>query len=191
MSIIKATTDRMTTRYSWPNRVKPSPCIFALLVWVLCPTVIGPELRELLPPSEWISQVPEPDAKQINDLLFTMLDRWNFHDIDGYMEAYWRSPELLVVVDSEQFNGWKELHDSYIHPNRKNLGFMQPLRVEVKLLAKDLAFVLTWSSQSFPTSTQKVAGTTTMNLEKFDVGWKIIASHTTNGGMQPSLPEMR
>ena len=34
-----------------------------------------------------------------------MLDRWNAHDIDGYMEVYWKSPELLVVVDAEQFNG--------------------------------------------------------------------------------------
>ncbi len=33
-----------------------------------------------------------------------MLDRWNAHDIEGYLEEYWKSPELLVVVDSEQFN---------------------------------------------------------------------------------------
>jgi hypothetical protein len=39
------------------------------------------------------------------------LDRWYAHDIEGYIEVYWKSPELLVVVDSEQFNG--QLHDSY------------------------------------------------------------------------------
>ncbi len=31
------------------------------------------------------------------------------------METYWKSPELLVVVDSEQFNGWQQLHDSYVN----------------------------------------------------------------------------
>jgi hypothetical protein len=27
----------------------------------------------------------------------------------------WNSPELLVVVDSEQYNGWQQLPDFYIH----------------------------------------------------------------------------
>ena len=39
----------------------------------------------------------------------------NAHDVEGYMEVYWKSPELLVVVDAEQFNGWQQLHDSYIN----------------------------------------------------------------------------
>jgi hypothetical protein len=37
---------------------------------------------------------------------------------------------------------------------------------------------------SFPTSHVKVVvETTMMNLEKFDIGWKIIASRTSIGGM--------
>jgi hypothetical protein len=32
-----------------------------------------------------------------------MLDRWNVHDIEGNLEMYWKSPELLVVVDFEQY----------------------------------------------------------------------------------------
>ena len=43
-----------------------------------------------------------------------MLDRWNAHDIEGHLQVYWNSPELLVVVDAEQFNGWQQLHDSYV-----------------------------------------------------------------------------
>ena len=63
--------------------------------------------------------VSKPDA-QIYELLLTMLDRWNAHDIEGHLKVYWKSPELLVVVDSEQFNGWQLLHDSYVngYPDR-------------------------------------------------------------------------
>jgi hypothetical protein len=43
-----------------------------------------------------------------------MLDRWNAHDIEGHLDVYWKSAELLVVIDSEQFNGWQQLHDSYV-----------------------------------------------------------------------------
>jgi len=74
------------------------------------------------------SGVSNPDEQQVYELLLKMLDRWNAHDIEGYLEAYWKSPELLVVVDSEQFNGWQQLHDSYFngYPNRTAMGFIQP-----------------------------------------------------------------
>jgi hypothetical protein len=46
--------------------------------------------------------------------------------------AIWRyigkSPELLLVVESEQFNGWQQLHDSYLngYPDRNAMGFIEP-----------------------------------------------------------------
>ena len=131
------------------------------------------------------SNVSEPDAQQIHDVLLEMLDRWNSHDMDGYLKVYWKSPELLVVIDSEQFNGWQQLHDSYIngYPNRTAMGFIQPKRIQVKLLKPDFALALTWWSVSFPSSKQPVVGNSTMNLQKFDDGWKIVASHTSISGV--------
>ncbi|MBV9105538.1 MAG: hypothetical protein JO313_05890, partial [Verrucomicrobia bacterium] len=71
------------------------------------------------------SIVSKSDAQQVYEVLLKMLDRWNAHDIEGYLEVYWKSPELLVVVDSEQFNGWQQLHDSYLngYPDRNSMGF--------------------------------------------------------------------
>ena len=109
------------------------------------------------------SNVSEPDAQQVYEVLLKMLDRWNAHDIEGHLEVYWKSPELLVVVDSEQFNGWQQLHDSYIngYPDRNAMGFIEPKRIQVKLLKPDLALALTWWSVSFPSSKQKVVENTT------------------------------
>jgi uncharacterized protein (TIGR02246 family) len=131
------------------------------------------------------SSASEADSEQIYGLLLKRLDRWNAHDIEGYMEVYWKSPELLVVVDAEQFNGWQQLHDSYIngYPDRSAMGFIQPKRIQVKLLKPDLALALTWWSVSFPSSKQEMVGDSTMNLQKFDDGWKIVASHTSVAGM--------
>ena len=89
--------------------------------------------------------------------MLKMLDRWNAHDIEGHLAVYWKSPELLVVVDSEQFNK----------------------RIQVKLLKPDIALALTWWSVAFPSSKQNVVGNSTMNLQKFNDGWKIVASHTS------------
>src|SRR3984957_15819038 len=126
------------------------------------------------------------DGQQVYDVLLKMLDRWNAHDIEGHLEVYWKSPELLVVVDSEQFNGWQELHDSYIngYPDRGSMGYINPARIQVKLLKPDLALALTWWSISFPTTKQKVVGNTTMNLQKFADGWKVVAAHSSTAEMK-------
>ena len=137
---------------------------------------------EPLPPK---SSALVADTQLVYGILLKMLDRWNAHDIDGYMEVYWKSPELLVVVDADQFNGWQQLHDSYVngYPDRVTMGFIQPKRIQVKLLKPDLALALTWWSVSFPSSKQEMVGNSTMNLQKFDDGWKIVASHTSVAGM--------
>jgi hypothetical protein len=43
------------------------------------------------------SSVSKPDSQQVYEVLLKMLDRWNAHDIDAYLEVYWKSPELLVA----------------------------------------------------------------------------------------------
>jgi hypothetical protein len=132
---------------------------------------------------------PESDAQQVYDVLLKMLDRWNAHDIEGYLEVYWKSSELLVMIDSEQFNGWKRLHDSYIdgYPDRNAMGFINPERSRVRLLKPDFALALTWWSVTFPTFKRKVVGNTTMNLQKFDDGWKVVASHSSTAEIYTAL----
>src|ERR1700692_4273587 len=127
----------------------------------------------------------EPDAQRVYEILLKMLDRWNAHDIESHLEVYWKSPELLVVIDSEQFNGWQQLHDSYVngYPDRNSMGYINPARIQVKLLKPDLALALTWWTISFPNSKQKVVGNTTMNLQKFDDGWKVVAAHSSTAEM--------
>jgi uncharacterized protein (TIGR02246 family) len=156
--------------------------ILAALAFGWCPTAIAQELGGWqfgsLPAN---SSVSKPDDQQVYEVLLKMLDRWNAHDIERYMEVYWKSPELLVVIDSEQFNGWQQLHDSYVsgYSDGPEMGFIEPARIQVRLLRPDLALALTWWTINFPRSHQKVVGNTTMNLQKFDDGWKIVASHSS------------
>src|ERR1700730_13574453 len=160
--------------------------IMPILLLCCCQSTMAQE-REVwqseLPPGN--SSAIKPDDQQIYEALLGMIDRWNAHDIEGYLKAYWKSPELLVVVDSEQFNGWQQFHDSYIsgYPDRGEMGFIQPKRIQVKLLRSNLALALTWWSISFPDTKQKVVVSTTMDLQKFDDGWRFIAAHFSTGEM--------
>jgi hypothetical protein len=167
-------------------RVETLMRVLAISVLSFClPLIAQEESGWELDSLQGKSSVSKPDAQQVYEVLLKMLDRWNAHDIDGHLEVYWKSPELLVVVDSEQFNGWQQLHDSYIngYPDRHAMGFIQPKRIQVKMLKPDLALALTWWSVAFPSSKQNVVGNSTMNLQKFSDGWKIVASHTSIAAM--------
>jgi uncharacterized protein (TIGR02246 family) len=160
--------------------------ILAASLWAFCLPVKSQEQNAWqfgsLPAN---SRASKPDDQQVYEVLLKMLDRWNAHDLEGHLDVYWKSPQLLVVVGSEQFNGWQQLHDSYAngYPGNTAMGFIQPKRIQVRLLKPDLALALTWWSVTFPTSKQQMVGNSVMNLQKFDHGWKIIASHTNIGGM--------
>jgi hypothetical protein len=168
------------TRHRSLSRIVP------ILLLCLCLPMMAQDQRgwlfDSLGPN---SGAAKPDAQQVYEVLLKMLERWNAHDIEGHLDVYWRSPGLLVIVDSEQFNGWQQLHDSYIngYPDRNSMGFITPARIQVKLLKPDLALALSWWSVSFPSTKQKVVGNTTMNLQKFNDVWKIVASHSSTAEM--------
>jgi uncharacterized protein (TIGR02246 family) len=123
----------------------------------------------------------EDDLKEINDLLVKMLDRWNAHDVEGYLAAYWRSPQLLVMLQEQQFQGWQSVYDTYktgyTDPNA--MGSVDPSRIQIKLIRSDLAMAVTWWTVSYPRSKVRVVGNSTMNLQKFSDGWKIVLLHSS------------
>ena len=154
----------------------------------LCPPLVAQEVKPWQSgslPSD--SSISKSDDQQVYEVLLKMLDRWNAHDIEGYMELYWKSSDLFVIVDSEQFNGWQQLHDAYVngYPGTTAMGFVEPTRIQVRLLKPDLALALTWWTINFPSLHRKVVGNTTMNLQKFDDGWRIVASHSSTNPTSP------
>jgi len=123
------------------------------------------------------------DTQIIHEMLVKMLDRWNARDIDGLMSVYWNSPCLLAVIDTEQFDGWENLYRSYKNQCRNpiNMGIVNPTRVHVQLLKPDLAFgIISWTMR-YPENAHAsdIVGTTTLDIQKFDSDWKIVAVHTS------------
>jgi ketosteroid isomerase-like protein len=119
----------------------------------------------------------------IYEVLLKMVDRWNAHDIEGLMSLYWNSPGLLAVIDTAQYDGWQVLYSSYKSQYRdpKDMGIVSPTRVQVELLKPDLAFgILSWTLK-YPNNphASEVVGTSTLDLQKFDDGWKIVVLHTS------------
>jgi hypothetical protein len=63
------------------------------------------------------------------------------------------------------------------YSDRNAMGFISLTRVEVKLLRPDLAAVITWWTLEYTPHHTEVMGSSTMNLQKFPEGWRIIFSH--------------
>jgi uncharacterized protein (TIGR02246 family) len=117
--------------------------------------------------------------KDVYDQLNRSLDAWNRHDIDGFLESFWHSDDLLVVVDGESVRGWDLLSKAYHtgYPNQDEMCKLTIDRAQVQMLAPDLGFVLAWYTAVFPK--KKEFGTSTIILRKFSEGWRIIISHTS------------
>jgi uncharacterized protein (TIGR02246 family) len=123
----------------------------------------------------------EDDLKTINDLLLKMLDRWNAHDVEGYLSAYWRSPQLLVMLQEQQFQGWQSVYDTYKtgYQDPDAMGSVDPSRIQIRLVKPDVATAVTWWMVTYPRSKVRVVGNSTINLQKFSDGWKIVLLHSS------------
>jgi len=127
------------------------------------------------------STAERDDIKAVNDVLLKLLDRWNAHDIDGMMSVYWHSPQLLVVVQEEQVQGWNALYSQYKtgYPDPNAMGSMAPSRIQIRFVGPDLAIAQTWWMVTYPTSKVRVVGNTTTDLQRFADGWKIVMAHSS------------
>ena len=121
-----------------------------------------------------------PDSeKEIYDQMMRMVDAWNRHDLDAYLDGFLRSDDILLVVEGESVRGWdllsKALHNGY--PNPQEMGTLTIDRMQVQMLAPDLGFVLIWYTIVFPK--KKVFGTDTVIVKKVPEGWREMISHTS------------
>jgi ketosteroid isomerase-like protein len=121
------------------------------------------------------------NTQLVHEVLLKMVDRWNAHDIEGLMSLYWNSPNLIAVIDTDQYEGWQNLYRSYknLYRDPNDMGIVNPIRIKVELLEPDLAFgILSWTLK-YPNNPRasEIVGTSTVNLQKFDDGWKIVVLH--------------
>lgn len=117
--------------------------------------------------------------KEIYDQMMKMLDAWNRHDLDAYLDGFLHSDDIVLVVDGETIRGWDLLSKAFQsgYPNKDEMGTVFFDRVQVQMLAPDLGFVLVWYSIAFPK--KKQFGTDTIIVKKVAEGWREMISHTS------------
>lgn len=104
---------------------------------------------------------------------------WNRGDVEGFMQGYWKSEQLIFVSGDNVRRGWQVVTDNYkkSYNTREKMGVLSFTDLEITILSKDSATVLgRWKVQAQPNDAQ---GRFTLIFRKFKEGWRIVHDHTS------------
>lgn len=104
---------------------------------------------------------------------------WNRGDVEGFMQGYWKSENLIFVSGDRVTRGWQQTTDNYkkSYNTREKMGVLSFSDLEIEVLSKTAAKVLgRWHVAHEPKDDQ---GRFTLIFRKFKDGWKIVHDHTS------------
>jgi beta-aspartyl-peptidase (threonine type) len=119
-------------------------------------------------------------TKEIRDVLDRQVQAWNRRDLEGFMQGYWRSPELTFYSGGTTVSGWEETLARYRNRYQSagnEMGTLEFLDLKIELLGPRAAFVR--GRFHLKMSSTEPSGIFTLTLRKFTGGWKIIHDHTS------------
>jgi hypothetical protein len=147
----------------------------------------GQSLDSLVTPMRSGVSTPSDDARsirpraEIQALTDRMVDRWNAHDIDGYMEQAWKSDEFRIVgLDDEAFTvtGWTHALQDYKqgYTDRTKMGNMRCQVLGIELVTPELALVSNRCIQIL--NDRARVGISWMVVAKFSDAWKVVSDYS-------------
>ncbi len=118
------------------------------------------------------------EKEQILNIMSTQEKAWNNADLEGFMQAYWKSDKLKFIGKSGIKYGWQLTLDNYkkSYPDKAAMGTLHFDVLQVEII-KDTAFVLGKWQLSRVQDTLK--GFYTLYWKKIDGQWKIIIDHSS------------
>ncbi len=118
------------------------------------------------------------EKEQILDIMSTQEKAWNNADLEGFMQAYWKSDQLKFIGKSGIKYGWQLTLDNYkkSYPDKAAMGTLHFDVLQIEIV-KDTAFVLGKWQLSRVKDTLK--GFYTLYWKRLDGQWNIIIDHSS------------
>lgn len=141
-------------------------------------TMIGFLVLTLVSATTYFVPVDQEESKKIEAVLEKQATHWNDHDIEGFMETYWKSEDLTFSSGGKTRRGWQTTLDNYKkgYPGDK-MGKLHFDGLEIDLLSDEAALVLGFWHLDI--KGEKKDGNFSLVLKKFDGDWKIIHDHSS------------
>lgn len=119
------------------------------------------------------------DEAQIRRVLQQQSECWNRADIEGFMETYWKSPDLTFSSGGQTTRGWdatlQRYKTRYATPDL--MGQLKFEVIEVNMLGKEAAFLL--GTYQLTRNNDSPHGNFTLVLRKINGHWKIVHDHSS------------
>jgi ketosteroid isomerase-like protein len=125
------------------------------------------------------------DKKQILDVIARMQDAWNRSDFRGYMEGF-KNPDVVFVSGGRIQSGWQGTLDHYIRDYTASPGKLRFYDVQVEILSRDAAQLVSHFELIRPEHPQY--GINTRLMRKVNGRWVIALSHVSASETPPPAP---
>jgi beta-aspartyl-peptidase (threonine type) len=116
----------------------------------------------------------------IRQVLDKQVEAWNQHDLEGFMQAYWHSPELTFFSGATVHRGWdaalERYRKAYLSEGRQ-MGKLAFSDLQIEPVGPAAALVRGSFHLTMPDGKQP-HGIFTLVFRKFPQGWRIIHDHT-------------
>lgn len=119
-------------------------------------------------------------ARAIRQVLDRQVEAWNRRDLEGFMNGYWRSPDLTFYSGGTVVSGWESTLKRYrerYQSEGNEMGKLDFSDLKIELLGPSAAFVR--GRFHLKMTSGEPAGIFTLTFRKFTDGWKIIHDHTS------------
>lgn len=115
----------------------------------------------------------------IRKVLTEQTKAWNRGDVEGFMQAYWKSDSLLFIGKSGVTRGWQQTLNNYKkgYPDTVAMGKLSFDIIQVKQLSGGDAFVV--GKWRLHRTIGDLSGHYTLLLRKIKGQWVIMADHSS------------
>ena len=114
-------------------------------------------------------------------VLDTQAAAWNRGDLEGFMDGYWRSPELIFTSGGRIQRGWQTTLDRYVatYGNAtETMGNLTFSDLEVRPLGNDSAWALgRWRLER--DGQEPIGGVFSLIFRNVDGEWLVVHDHTS------------
>lgn len=126
--------------------------------------------------------IGKAEEQSIRMVLDEQEKAWNRGDLEGYMQGYWKSPELTFYSGGTVTRGWEATLERYRRRYKaegKEMGRLDFTEDTVEMLGADAAvgrgrWNLTLSDG------KKLTGLYTVILKRLPEGWRIVHDHSSS-----------
>ena len=115
----------------------------------------------------------------IRSVLDAQVAAWNRGDLEGYMDGYQRSPDIVFISGDRVNRGWQTVLERYkkSYDTRVKMGVLTFSDVEITILSKDAALAFgRWQLRA----KDDPRGRFTLLFKKTKNGWRIVHDHTSS-----------